>query len=200
MRYACDSLKIYRQKKYVAIKILKGYATNLVRKGITWELAALERLSAPTSASGHESNHCLRLLSHFTHTGNDQDGEHLCLVTDIMGGDVRSLLRHTLANHNAIPLPLAKRILLHTLRGIAYMHYCGVVHTDLKADNIMFDAGFTTTADFATLIATDPPRLNPPEDSWEGTVQTAVSQPLPLPALSDVMTRTFLVADFGSGK
>jgi serine/threonine protein kinase len=200
IRYSYDFLKMCREKKYVAIKVLKGYATSLVQKDIMWELAAFELLSAPSPASGLESNHCLRLISHFMHMGNVQDGEHLCLVTDVMGGDVRSLMRDTVAKHNAMPLPLAKRILLHTLRGIAYMHRCGVVHTDLKSDNIMFDTSCTTTNDFAALVAADPPRLNPPEDSWEGTVQTAVSQPLPLPSLSDTMARTFQVADFGSGR
>jgi serine/threonine protein kinase len=123
---------------------------------------------------------------------------HICLVTDVMGGDVRSLLRDILAKHKAMPFPLAKRILWHTLRGIAYMHRCGVIHTDLRSDNIVFDAS-TTTDDFASLAAADPPQLNPPEYSWECTVQTAVSQPLSLPSISEAITRTFLVADFGSG-
>jgi len=98
-----------------------------------------------------------------------------------------------------MPFPLAKRILWHTLRGIAYMHRCGVIHTDLRSDNIMFYAS-TTTDDFASLAAADPPQLNPPEYSWECTVQTAVSQPLPLPSISEAITRTFLVADFGSAQ
>ena len=74
-----------------------------------------------------------------------------------------------------------------------------LIYTDIKPDNIMFDVG-STRDDFADLIATDPPRLNAPDHSWECTVQTAVSQSLPLQSLSEAMARTSLIADFGSGK
>jgi serine/threonine protein kinase len=104
------------------------------------------------------------------------------------------------AGKQGFPLPLAKRILLHTLRGLAHMHNYGIVHTDLKHDNIMFDAGSLTQADMEALIDGDPPRRHPPEESWDCTVRAAVSQPLPLPSLSDAMTRTYIVSDFGSGE
>ena len=39
---------------------------------------------------------------------------------------------------NVFPLPLAKRILLHVLRGIAHAHRSGVAHTNLKQDDIFF--------------------------------------------------------------
>lgn len=38
-----------------------------------------------------------------------------------------------------VPLPLTKRILRDSLRGIAALHEKGIVHTDIKADNIMLD-------------------------------------------------------------
>ncbi|GJJ14313.1 hypothetical protein Clacol_008577 [Clathrus columnatus] len=34
-----------------------------------------------------------------------------------------------------------KRILLHVLRGIAHMHSCGIVHTDINPETVLFDAG-----------------------------------------------------------
>jgi serine/threonine protein kinase len=116
-----------------------------------------------------------------------------------MGGDVKAL-QVEVAGKNGLPLPLAKRILLHTLRGLAHMHHCQIVHTDLKHDNIMFDTGPITQADIAALIERDPSRRHPPEESWECVVQAAVSQPLPLPSLSEAMNRTYMVSDFGSGK
>jgi len=162
-----------------------------------WELAALQQLNSRPPILGFASTYCTRLLSHFIHPGKDQDGNHLCLVTEILGGDVKSL---QVGMKSVLPLPLAKRILLHTLRGIAHMHSCDIVHTDLKHDNIMFDAGSLTNDDFAALLEADPPRRHPPEESWDCTVQAAVSQPLPLLSLSEAMKRTYIVSDFGSGE
>lgn len=38
-----------------------------------------------------------------------------------------------------VPLPSMKRILRDSLRGIAALHEKGIVHTDIKANNIMVD-------------------------------------------------------------
>ncbi|KAF8340060.1 kinase-like domain-containing protein [Amanita rubescens] len=114
-----------------------------------------------------------------------------------MGGDIKSL-QVEVAGKKGLPLPLVKRILLHTLRGLAHMHHCHIVHTDLKHDNIMFDTGSITQDDIAMFMKTDPARRHPPEESWECVVQAAVSQPLPLPSLSEAMTHTYIVSDFGS--
>jgi serine/threonine protein kinase len=38
-----------------------------------------------------------------------------------------------------VPLPLTKRVLRDSLRGIAILHEKGIVHTDIKPNNIMVD-------------------------------------------------------------
>jgi serine/threonine protein kinase len=190
----CCSDKFPREKRYVAIKALTGYSTDTTLRSITSELAALKQLASSLPVSSLTSTHCIKLFSHFIHPGKDHR-DHLCLVTEILGGNVKFLQKSV---NKAFPLPLAKRILLHTLRGIVHMHSCQIVHTDLKHDNIMFDAGSLTNDDFAALIEADPPRRHhSPED---GTFQAAVSQPLPLPSVSEAMKRTYLVSDFGSGE
>ncbi|KZT07061.1 kinase-like protein, partial [Laetiporus sulphureus 93-53] len=180
------------ENSYVAIKILNGYTTDLVQRGLVWEHAALQRISSPTS-----SPHCLQLLSSFKFSGKGSAGEHLCFVTQVFGGDVKSLFLAHSKDNKVFPLSLAKRILLHTLRGIAHAHNRGVVHTDLKHDNIIFDCRMSTR-DFDELLASDPSRRHLPEASQDGIVQSAVSQPLPLPSLQEAMQRTFALADFGS--
>ncbi|KZT01010.1 kinase-like protein [Laetiporus sulphureus 93-53] len=182
------------ENSYVAIKILNGYTTDLVQRGLVWEHVALQRVSSPTS-----SPYCLQLLSSFRLSGKGSAGEHLCLVTQVFDGDVKSLFLAHSKDNKVFPLSLAKRILLHTLRGIAHAHSCGVVHTDLKHDNIFFDCRMSTH-DFDELLASDPSRRHPPEASQDGIVQSAVSQPLPLPSLQEAMQRTFALGDFGSAQ
>ncbi|KAK0441957.1 kinase-like protein [Armillaria borealis] len=86
---------------YVAIKVLSGHYTNLVELGRVWELEALEQVSSPPS-----SPYCLQLKSHFTFPGKGGAGQHLCLVTKVLGGDIKALI----TKHGRFPLPLAKRI------------------------------------------------------------------------------------------
>ncbi|PBK92967.1 kinase-like protein [Armillaria gallica] len=175
---------------YVAIKVLSGHCTNLVERGLVWELEALGQVSSPPS-----SPYCLQLNSYFTFPGKGGAGQHLCLVTKVLGGDIKALV----TKHGRFPFPLAKRIILHLLRGIAHAHSRGVVHTDLKHDNIFFDTSMSSN-DFDKLLTSDLPRRHPPELSYEGFVTAAVSQPLPIPTLQEAMQRTFVVADFGSAR
>ena len=178
---------------FVAIKALTGHYTGLIDNGPVWESEALKAISEHSPPSLH----CLKLYSTFIHPGKGSSGQHMCFVTQLLGGDVNALWKA--GGGKPFPLPLAKRILLHTLRGINQAHQAGVVHTDLKHDNIFFDTGMATE-DIERLIASEPARTHPPEQSLDGIVHVAVSQPLPLPSWDEAMKRNFVVADYGNGK
>ncbi|KAG1889218.1 kinase-like protein [Suillus subluteus] len=179
-----------RNNSYVAIKILIGKLTDLFRQNHLPEWTILKQVSSPPNP------HCLQLLSDFVIPGKGSAGEHLCFVTQVLGGDV-SKLDETCGP--IFPLPLAKRILLHILHGIAHAHSCGVVHTDLHLSNIFFNTCMST-ADLDKLLKSNPSCRHPPEESHDGTMQAAVSQPLPVPTLEEAMQRTFILADFGSAQ
>ncbi|OBZ79963.1 Serine/threonine-protein kinase SRPK [Grifola frondosa] len=89
---------------------------------------------------------------------------------------------------------------LWNVQSTSPLHRLGIAHTDLKQDNIMWDVD--PELDIPSLLARDPPRLNPPEQSWKDeVVQTSVSQPLPLLGSLDMyMCRKFYIADFGSAQ
>jgi serine/threonine protein kinase len=72
------------------------------------------------------------IVRFLTVAGEGSSGSHLSLVTLLLAGDSKSLCHLNAARI----LPLAKRVLLHTLRGVSHAHMCGVVHTDLKPENI----------------------------------------------------------------
>ncbi|KAG6886875.1 hypothetical protein C0992_001877 [Termitomyces sp. T32_za158] len=78
------------------------------------------------------------------------------------------------------PFHFIKRIILHTLRGLAHMHKNGYIHTDLKLDNIFFSTKMYSKKMYAqeikSMLETDPPRLHDPEGSLDGLVQAAPSQ------------------------
>jgi serine/threonine protein kinase len=164
--------------------------TDLYERAIAWEADAFRLISyLPLSP------HCAQLLDEFAIPGKGSAGSHMCFVMPVYGGDVKALVE---AWSSRPPLSLAKRIALHLLRGIAVAHERGIVHTDIKHDNIFFTTAMTVDA-IEAWIAKDPSRRHAPEASADGVVQVAVSQPLPMISEEEAMRATYLLADFGSG-
>lgn len=177
---------------YVAIKALTGYITQMEEEGKVWETRALHLLSRPKP-----SPHCIYSLATFTAPGTGSSNAHLCIVTPVYGGDLKSLY---LADKNdAFAIPFAKHILLDVLHGLAFAHERRIVHTDLKMDNILYATPMSSN-EIDQLLKQDPSRLHQPEMSQNGLIRAAVSQPLPMLSLDEAMVSTFLLADFGSGK
>ncbi|GJJ14303.1 hypothetical protein Clacol_008567 [Clathrus columnatus] len=133
----------------------------------SFEFAAYKCLSSRPPAIGFESTHCMHLLDKFKHFKREEVGNHYCLVSDLMGGNIKIIQK----NWPHIPLQPVKRILLHVLRGIPHMHSCGVVHTDINPDNILFDAG----------------RLD---------IDSIVRDPYPVVYLEDIMNVSYFLSDF----
>ncbi|KAJ7435298.1 kinase-like protein [Mycena galericulata] len=176
------------RNRFVAVKALTGHITELNESGAYWEAEALRLVSAAAP-----SPHCVRLLDEFTIPGRGSAGSHMCFVFPVYGGDVKAL---SSSREHPFDLPTAKRIILHLLRGIAHAHSRGIVHTDIKHDNIFFTTDLETT-DIERWMKADPSRRHPPEMSQDGVVQAAVSQPLPM--ISDALARraTYVLSDFG---
>ncbi|KAJ7157465.1 kinase-like domain-containing protein, partial [Mycena filopes] len=172
---------------FVAIKALTGHMTKRNEKA-AWEANASRLLSYRP-----QSPHCAPLLDEFIIPGRGSAGPHLCFVLPFYGGDVKSLVN---SRETPLPPPTSKRILLHLLRGLVHMHDRGVVHTDLKQDNILFSTELEP-ADMERWMEEDPSRRHPEHMSPDGLVQSAVSQPLPM--ISDELARraTYVLSDFG---
>jgi serine/threonine-protein kinase SRPK3 len=110
---------------HISLNILKGRETLWNREGKLNELQVLQALSIPQELS---SQHCITLVDHFYQPGVDvEDGEHLCLATELMGGTLTSVRKSS--PHEFIPIDAVKRILRHILLGMVGMHARGIAHT-----------------------------------------------------------------------
>ncbi|KAF9007244.1 kinase-like protein [Hymenopellis radicata] len=178
--------------KFVAVKVLTGSWTQLCQMGIGKEPKALRVLE-----NGTPPPHCLRLLEVFNLPGmSTAEGDHICLVTPVYRGDFGSFSYPFVRAGQYIPLPVIKRVLLHTLRGLAYAHAHDIVHTDIKRDNIFIDTGITNQ-EIEEFLVKNPARRHEPEMSEEGIVQSAVSQTFPSISMDEAAKATYLLADFG---
>jgi serine/threonine protein kinase len=177
-----------KDNAFVAIKALTGHITEMYDRAVVWEADAPRLLSYPPL-----SPHCTPLLDEFTIPGKGSAGKHMCFVLPLYGGDVKALVQ---SRNTPFPLPVAKRITLHLLRGIVHMHGRDVVHTDLKHDNIFYETTMTT-AQIDAWLEKDPSRRHPPETSHDGIIQAAVSQPLPVISEEEALKATYVLADYG---
>ena len=119
------------ENKHVAIKILKGYATQLNREQKLRELDILQRLSSSVIPRSQGPDHCVRFENHFFLPGIEYDGEYLCLVMELFNSNVQDILASLSLKREHIPIPIVKRILRHLLLGIARLHEHGIAHTGM---------------------------------------------------------------------
>ncbi|KAH7083791.1 putative serine protein kinase [Paraphoma chrysanthemicola] len=122
--------------RFVALKILIAKAKC---PDLEIEIAAQLYNAAPDD---NGSRHITTLLDHFVHQG--PNGRHQCLVLELMGADAATLVEQLPENKPKMygkveryPKWLAKKILLHTLRGLTFLHRNGIVHGDLQPGNLL---------------------------------------------------------------
>ncbi|KAI1293221.1 hypothetical protein F5Y03DRAFT_411359 [Xylaria venustula] len=85
----------------------------------------------------------------------------------ISGGSIGSCLR----KHGKFEEPVVRSLTRQTLSGLAYLHHEGILHRDLKADNILLDLdGTCKISDFGISKKTDDIYGNDKTNSMQGSV------------------------------
>ncbi|ODM22612.1 hypothetical protein SI65_00201 [Aspergillus cristatus] len=124
------------QTYYTAIKILDQDCYG--GEHSIFELEILQRLR--DGGPNHPGyRHVPILLDHFMYE------RHMCLVMELMAEDMKGFC--FLFEEVKIPNVIMKRITKQLLLAVGYAHSLGIIHTDMKQDNIMIKVRDPTIID-----------------------------------------------------
>ncbi len=129
-----------RLERPVAIKVMtpRFAADPVFLQRFEREARAAARLHHPGIVGVHDQ-------------GVDSDGDHVFLVMELVdGGTLRDLLRQ----HGRLPVPLAIAVADRVLSALAAAHREGLVHRDVKPENVLSGpGGVVKVADFGLVRA-----------------------------------------------
>ena len=122
-------------------------------------------------AAGLQHPHVVPVLS-----AGDADGMLYYTMPFVEGESLRGLL----ARRGELPVAEAVRVLRQVADALAYAHERGVVHRDVKPENILLTTGHALVADFGIAKAIAAARAG--DDEWDGATLTQVGTALGTPA------------------
>lgn len=107
----------------MACKVLTTEATQEVDTGQSREPESLQKI-----AKCEDINSLTVLRDYFRING--PQGEHLCLVTDLLGPDLASLRRNTPSK--ALPMYVVRNIMAQVVEALVQLRELNIVHTGTR--------------------------------------------------------------------
>jgi serine/threonine protein kinase len=154
--------------------------------------------------------HIISLQDYFKHNG--PNGEHGCLVFEVMGPSTSTMVEHLPeqlfskpGRRDRYPIWMARSILRQVLLGIEFLHGIGIAHGDIQPGNLLFAATDIQSVEENRLSQQDidPSSLIPLErqdgkiDLWAPTY-LALNQPLT--EFMEIRTNFVIkISDMGAG-
>ena len=102
---------------------------------------------------GLKHPNCLKLLQFFiTTTGGQGGAQHLNLVTPYYPETLAGIMRYYSGVQEYIPLMYVRCFTYQLCRALAYIHSQGIIHRDIKPQNVMLDmeSGMLTLIDYGS--------------------------------------------------
>lgn len=170
----------HKENKQVAVKVMIN--TPDVHEQGAIEIDHLKRLVGP-------NNYILQLLDSFTFRN------HLCAVFDVLGQNLYDFM-----NGKKMPDALLKRICKQVLIALDYSHTHGVVHCDLKPENITFASvndRDIRLIDFGSSCVTGEPHFEYIQSRYYRAPEVILGLPYGPPM--DIWSYGLVVAEFVTG-
>mmetsp|Transcript_51479 Transcript_51479/g.110284 ORF Transcript_51479/g.110284 Transcript_51479/m.110284 type:complete len:649 (+) Transcript_51479:70-2016(+) len=132
--WLCEDLKV---KGYAAMKVQKS-ARHYTEAAYD-EIAILSKASQAAPIDGKQTG-VVELFDNFEHIGthvgsNGQAAKHICMVFEVMGPNVLALIKQY--NFKGVPMSLVRKVAKDILVGLRHIHAVGIIHTDLKPENVL---------------------------------------------------------------
>ncbi|KIP04126.1 hypothetical protein PHLGIDRAFT_129704, partial [Phlebiopsis gigantea 11061_1 CR5-6] len=172
---------------YRALKILTRDATEECRAGTMLEPEIMREISA-------DEVNGLSPHLHDSFGIPEYEGgpaAHICMVMDVHGMDLATFRRTSPTK--ALPSHTVRIVLRQVAEAVAHVHKLGIVHTDIKPDNILFHT-WMSAEDITEWLRSEPrkfgeshPLPNPPSMKWDSGIEQAKNIKV-------------LVADFGQAQ
>ncbi|EEY60905.1 serine/threonine protein kinase [Phytophthora infestans T30-4] len=135
----------------VAVKLIRN--NDVMRDAAQTELKLLKELG---ERDPRDKKHCIRLLDSFTHRS------HVALVFEPMQMNVREAMKK-FGGKGGISIQAVRVFSKHLLLALSHLEASGVIHADIKPDNMLLDEKQTTIklCDFGSAFKADKGKQDP---------------------------------------
>ncbi|KAG7384428.1 Serine/threonine-protein kinase PRP4 [Phytophthora pseudosyringae] len=135
----------------VAVKLIRN--NDVMRDAAQTELKLLHELG---ERDLRDKKHCIRLLDSFTHRN------HVAMVFEPMQMNVREAMKK-FGGKGGISIQAVHVFSKHLLVALNHLESCGVIHADIKPDNMLLDEKQTTIklCDFGSAFKADNGKQDP---------------------------------------